>query len=315
MPDSGFSPSLERWDGELHAGSSLRSAVRWGLHVALFAATLLSTTVFGFALEHAFELRQPLNPEAIFDGYGLLEHLDRHVWLGLSFSLPLMTILLCHEFGHYFECRRRGLDASLPYFLPSPTLLGTLGAFIRIRSPFYTREGLFDVGISGPIAGFIALLPFLVAGVALSHVSPAPLHAPVTFGTPLLMRAVEIILFPGVSPSRILLHPMAMAALGGLLTTAINLLPVGQLDGGHILYALTGERWHHRISTVLVIVLALLGLVYWPWCIWALILFFFGRRHPLTYDRSPLKRGRLVLSGAALFMFLASICVVPVSVA
>jgi membrane-associated protease RseP (regulator of RpoE activity) len=312
VPDSGFSPSLESLNGGLHAGVSVRSVAQWGLHILLFAATLLSTTVFGFALSHAFLLRQSLNPGEIFDGYGLLEHLDRHVWLGLSFSLPLMTILLAHELGHYLECRRRGLVASLPYFLPSPTLLGTLGAFIRIRSPFYTREGLFDVGISGPIAGFLMLIPFLLAGVSLSYVSPVPLHSPVVFGTPLLMRAIEALRFPGVPPSRILLHPMAIAALGGMLTTAINLLPMGQLDGGHILYAIGGEHWHRQVSTVLVGVVALLGFWYWPWWIWAVALFFFGRRHPLTYDRSPVSRGRLLLSGAALFMLISCLCLVPV---
>lgn len=315
MPDSGFSPSLESFERGLQAGSYIRSAAQWGLHILLFAATLLSTTVFGFALAHSFLLQRPLNPEEIFDGYALLEHLDRHLWLGFSFSLPLMAILLCHEFGHYFECRRRGLDASLPYFLPSPTLLGTLGAFIRVRSPFYTREGLFDVGISGPVAGFLILIPFLVTGVCLSQVAPLPVNSQVIFGTPLLMRAVEMLRFPGVPPSRILLHPMAIAALGGLLTTAINLMPIGQLDGGHILYALGGEYWHRRISTALVIVLALLGFLYWPWWIWALVMFFFGRRHPLTYDRSPISGRRLVLSGGALCMLILSISLVPVRLA
>jgi membrane-associated protease RseP (regulator of RpoE activity) len=285
------------------------------LHLLLFAATLLSTTVFGFALAHAFLLRQPLNPEQILDGYGLLEHLDGHLWLGLSFSLPLMTILLAHELGHYLECRRRGLDASLPYFMPSPTLLGTLGAFIRIRSPFYSREALFDVGISGPIAGFVMLIPFLITGVCLSYVSPTPLHSTVTFGTPLLMQAMEALRFPGVPSSRILLHPMAIAALGGMLTTAINLLPMGQLDGGHILYAIVGERRHRRASTISVAAIALLGFWYWPWWIWAVVLFFFGRRHPLTYDQSPLSNSRLALSGAALFMLISSICLVPVHLA
>ena len=315
MPDSGYSPSLESFNSGVHAGFSVRAFCQLGLHVLLFAATLVSTTVFGFALAHAFVLRQPLDPEEIFDGYALLRHLDSHIWLGLSFSLPLMTILLAHELGHYIECRRRGLDASLPYFLPSPTLLGTLGAFIRIRSPFYTREGLFDVGISGPIAGFLMLIPFLVAGVCMSYVSPVPLHTSVVFGTPLLMRGIEALRFPGVPPSRILLHPMAIAALGGMLTTAINLLPMGQLDGGHILYAVAGERSHRQVSTALVAAVALLGFWYWPWWIWAAVLFFFGRRHPLTYDRSPVSHSRLLLAGAALLMLILCICLVPVRLA
>ncbi len=265
---------------------------------------------------HAFALQQPFSPntEQLLEGYSLLRHLDPRLWSGLIFSLPLLIILLCHEFGHYVECRRRGLDASLPYFLPFPGLFGTLGAFIRIRSPFYTREDLFDVGISGPIAGFLALIPFLFAGVSLSHVSAGPINSELVFGTPLLLRAVELICFPGVDPSRILLHPLAMASLGGLLATAFNLLPMGQLDGGHILYAVGGARWHRNVSTGMALALGLLGFVYWPWWFWAIIMFFLGRRHPLIYDRTPVSRGRLILCVGALLMLALSISLVPVRV-
>ena len=287
------------------------------MHSVLFCATFISTTVFGFALFHAFSFHRPITPDAteLLEGYGLLAHLDTQLWSGLSFSLPLLIILLCHEFGHYFECRRHGLDATLPFFLPFPTLFGTLGAFIRIRSPFYTREDLFDVGISGPIAGFLALLPFLVTGVLLSHVSPVPVNTQLVFGTPLLLRIVESIRFPGVDPSRILLHPMAMAALGGMFATALNLLPMGQLDGGHIVYAAAGARSHRIVSTAVAITLGILGFVYWPWWVWAVVMFFLGRRHPLIYDRTPISHGRLTLCAAALLMFVLSISWVPVRVA
>ncbi len=236
------------------------------------------------------------------------------IWIGLIYSIPLLLILLAHEFGHYVTCRRWRVDATLPYFGPSPTLLGTIGAFIWIRSPIYRRKSLFDIGVSGPIAGFIVLLPFLIAGVSMSRVVHG-VHAfgPFVFGTPLLMRVVEWIRFPGVPPADICLHPMAMAAWAGLLATAINLLPVGQLDGGHILYAVFGERGHHIGSRILVFLLALAGFLYWPWWVWAAAMFFF-RRHPLIYDHEPLGERRLMIAFAAILLFLVSISIVPVRI-
>src|SRR5262249_10842532 len=151
------------------------------------------------------------------------------------------------ELGHFLECRRRGVDASLPYFLPSPSLFGTFGAFIRIRTPIYSREALFDIGIGGPLARFVLIFPLLVVGAALSRTIPLP--APedsISFGTPLALWLVEKIFHPGIPSSLILLHPLAVAAWAGLFATAINLLPIGQLDGGHIIYAIGGTTWHRR---------------------------------------------------------------------
>ncbi|MGH9585155.1 MAG: site-2 protease family protein, partial [Bryobacteraceae bacterium] len=205
------------------------------------------------------------------------------------------------------------VDASLPYFLPSPALLGTFGAFILVRSPFYRRKALFDIGVSGPIAGFVVLLPFLVGGIAMSRVVPGiGVHAPFVFGTPILMRLVELAIFPHVPASSISLHPMAMAAWAGLLATALNLLPIGQLDGGHILYALFGERWHRVASTLAVAALFLLGFLYWPWWFWALLMFLFGRRHRLVYDNAGLSRSRVAIGCLAAVLLVLSISVVPV---
>jgi hypothetical protein len=285
---------------------------RWWLHVLLFLLTLVSTTVFGYALAAAFSGRRPLNEEFVVDGYLRLFHGGWSVWSGLSYSIPLLLILLAHEFGHYLTCRRWNVDASLPYFGPAPTLLGTVGAFIRIRSLIYSRRSLFDIGVSGPIAGFALLLPFLFAGVLMSHVVPGiQLQAPFTFGTPLLLRAVEYLRFPGVSEANISLHPMAMAAWAGLLATAINLLPVGQLDGGHISYAVLGARGHRLLSLLLIASLALCGFVYWPWWLWAIAMFFF-RRHPLIYDEGPLGPRRRALALLAVMLFFVSMCIVPV---
>ena len=152
------------------------SARRWWLHSLLFLVTLITTTTFGFAEVQSFRFNRPLEIDWIVDGYVRLAHGDISVWTGLYFSIPLMLILLAHEFGHYIACRRWRVDASLPFFLPSPTLFGTLGAFIRIRSPIYTRRSLFDIGVSGPLAGFVVLLPFLLAGIRMSRVIPESLR-------------------------------------------------------------------------------------------------------------------------------------------
>jgi membrane-associated protease RseP (regulator of RpoE activity) len=305
------------WPGQLEylpqtiAGFAI--ARRWWLHGALFVLTLITTTVFGFAQVQSFRANRPLEIDWIVDGYMRLAHGDLSVLSGLNFSIPLMVILLAHEFGHYIACQRWRVDASLPYFLPSPTLFGTLGAFIRIRSPIYTRRSLFDIGVSGPLAGFVALMPFLVAGILMSRVVPGVgTRGSVVFGTPLLLHILQWLRFPGASRSDILLHPMAMAAWAGLLATAINLLPIGQLDGGHILYAALGRRLHRVLSTIFVAVLVSLGFAYWPWWIWAVLMFFFGRRHPLVYDETPLDGYRIVVSILALLLFLLSISIVPV---
>jgi membrane-associated protease RseP (regulator of RpoE activity) len=189
-----------------------------------------------------------------------------------------------------------------------------LGAFIRIPSPIYNRRSLFDIGVSGPIAGFVMLLPFLAVGIWMSRIAPGvTTSGSLAFGTPLLMRAFEWLRFPGVAPQNISLHPIAMAAWAGLLATSINLLPAGQLDGGHILYAVGGEQVHKLVSRIVVGVLALLGFLYWPWWIWAVLMFFF-RRHPLVYDRTPLGRNRMYIGAFALALFVISLAVIPVEI-
>jgi len=286
---------------------------RWWLHLFLLLVTVATTTVFGFVISQGFNHNQPFNVDLMWDGYVRLAHGDPSLLVGLVFSLPLILILLTHEFGHYVACMKWGVEASLPYFMPSPTLLGTLGAFIRIRSPIYTRKSLFDIGVSGPIAGFAALLPFLVIGVALSRVVPGiAVKGDFSFGTPLILRLAELLRFPGVSADDISLHPMARAAWAGLLATAINLLPIGQLDGGHILYAFF-SKVHRTLSRVFAALLLPLGLLFYkPWILWAVVLFFLGTRHPLIYDQTPLDNRRVKLGIAALLIFFLSFSLVPV---
>jgi membrane-associated protease RseP (regulator of RpoE activity) len=286
---------------------------KWRLSLFLFLVTLLSTTLFGSALQRNFEAGRPFALDGLWQGYVLFGHGSLAIWSGLQFSLPLLTILLTHELGHYLECRRWKVDASLPYFLPSPTLFGTLGAFIRIRSPIYTRKSLFDIGIMGPLAGFAALMPFLITGVWMSRVSSVPPdQGSLVFGAPVALRLLEWLRFGSIDPAHIVLHPFAMAAWVGLLATAMNLLPIGQLDGGHIVYALFGERGHRLVSLGAIALLGLLGFYYWPWWFWALATFFFFRRHPLVYDRSPLSPRRVALAAAGLLAFILSASIVPI---
>lgn len=287
---------------------------RWWLHVLLFVITFVTSTAFGYALTRSFAQGRPVSDAFIETSYRRLLFGDHAIWSGAIYSIPVLLILMAHEMGHFVACQRWRVDATLPYFLPFPTL-GTLGAFIRISTPIYYRRSLFDIGVAGPIAGFIALVPFLITGVGMSKVV-APVHPPgsLLFGTPLLLRGFEWIYFPGIPAERILLHPVAMAAWVGLLATSVNLLPASQLDGGHILYALGGERTHKIVTLIAVAIVALLGRFYLAWLFWALLMFLF-RRHPLIYDRESLGTRRMTIAALALLLLIASMVVVPVEAA
>ncbi len=293
--------------------SAVRSQRLW-LHVLLFALTLMTTSMVGsrmqFNFAHnlpAFTIERDMN--VFLDWWR-----DPSVLLGgLPFSLTLLTILLAHEFGHYVACIYYGVDASLPYFLPAPTFTGTLGAFIRIRSSIYSKNILFDIGIAGPIAGFIFLLPALSAGLALSKILPGIAHqGSVVFGTPPLLWILERVIFPGVGSADIYLHPVARAAWIGVFATALNLLPVGQLDGGHILYALLGEK-HRLISRLFILGLVPLGARYWSgWLVWAALLFIFARKHPAIYDLTEINMARRKLGVLALAIFVLCFMLAPI---
>lgn len=278
---------------------------RYWLHILLLLLTLFTTSVVGAGLAAAFDSGRPFHMEDMYRGYASAWSDASYLLQGLPFSLTLVGVLLAHEMGHYITARYYMVDASLPYFLPVPTLIGTFGAFIRIRSAILSKRILFDVGIAGPLAGFVALLPPLIVGVALSKVVPGiAVAGDVVFGTPLLVRAAETILFPGVPVQDIYLHPMARAAWVGVLATALNLLPIGQLDGGHILYAFLGERMKY-LSWLLVAVFIPMGFYFsTSWLFWAALLFFFGMRHPSMVDPSPIgsKRTKLALLALAILV-------------
>ena len=290
--------------------------LRYWLHILLLLLTLVSTTAVGARLAENFRTDRP----AVYLAENLAAYKellsDPGSWLnGLSYSLTLLAILLAHEIGHFRACVRYGLDASLPYFMPFPSIIGTLGAFIRIRSPIYSRLVLFDVGIAGPLAGFALVLPAALIGIGLSRVVPGiGARADLTFGTPPLFWILQSLFFHGASQADLSLHPVARAAWVGVFATALNLLPIGQLDGGHILYAFFGER-HRLLSRIFTLALVPLGLLYWPWLFWAAVLFFFGLRHPMIYDTTEPDRRRKVLGLAALAIFLLCFMLAPIETA
>jgi membrane-associated protease RseP (regulator of RpoE activity) len=236
---------------------------------------------------------------------------------GWAYSVTILSILGCHELGHYFACRYYDVDASLPYFLPMPTITGTLGAFIRIREPIRTKRMLFDIGIAGPIAGFLVAVPALFLGVAWSKVAPIEQGAGLWLGEPILVKLASRLLWgPMPEGYTLLLDQVGFAAWFGLLATALNLFPIGQLDGGHISYAVLGRRSTY-VTVGMIGVAIVLSFRSASWIAWTvltvLMLVTFGYRHPRTVDEDvPLDRTRLILAIFAVVMFI--LCFTPVPI-
>lgn len=286
---------------------------RYWLHLLLLVLTLISTTAVGARMVENFRRDRP--PFSVDDFQGVWESLKHpsRLPVGLPFSLTLMTILLAHELGHYLACRRYGVSASLPYFIPGPPLIGTFGAFIRIHSPIYSKRALFDIGIAGPLAGFVFLLPALAIGLAYSKVLPGiGVRGDFAFDVPALVWLLEKLIFPGVDKTDIYLHPVARAAWIGIFATALNLLPIGQLDGGHIVYSVMGER-HKWVSRVLAFALIPLGFVYPAWFVWAAVMLILGLRHFAIFDATELDPGRKRLAVLALAVFVLCFMAAPIS--
>jgi membrane-associated protease RseP (regulator of RpoE activity) len=284
----------------------------WWLHILLFAATFVTTTAVGAAMQMDFDRNLPFDVERAFSEYFSFFNHPAAILQGLPFSLTLLTILLAHEFGHYLAAMYHRVDASLPFFLPSP-MLGTFGAFIKVRSPIYTKRALFDIGVSGPIAGFIFLLPALSIGLAFSKVIPGIGHqGMLIFGVPPLQRVMEWLIFPGTPAANIYLHPMARAAWVGIFTTALNLLPIGQLDGGHILYSFFPTR-HKMASRVMAVLLLPLTYFWWVWALWALAMLWLGKYHPMIVDPTEMSPGRKKLAWLSVAIFLLCFMFAPVS--
>lgn len=286
------------------------------VNLLLFILTILSTYFVGFlwAINYLFSDRKLHEVSEILDLSIFLE--PSLMRLSLIYSVALLSILLGHELGHYLTCRRYGIQATLPYFIPAPTLIGTLGALIKIKSPFTRKEELFDVGANGPLVGFLLSVPALYIGLLHSRMIPAlPRESSIFFGEPLLLKVFVWGIFGNTAQNQdLILHPLAVAGWVGLLVTSFNLIPVGQLDGGHILYALFGEKTR-KLAVGIVIILVILGIFYWAgWLIWALLIGLIGLKHPAILDEGQqFSRKRKVLSLAVALIFIFSFIPAPVS--
>ena len=272
------------------------------LNVALFAVTLVTTTIVG----------------ASYAGVAV-EELGTRWTSGLPFSLTLMSILLAHEMGHYVLARLHGMPVTLPFFLPGiplPPLPGTFGAFIRMRSLPPNRRVLFDVGAAGPWAGFALAVPAVVYGLHLSEVHPVPPSlSAVEFGDCMLFKLLSrVMIGPIPHGFDIVLHPIALAGWFGLLVTVLNLLPVGQLDGGHVIYAMFGRR-HRWIARAFLIFTVAVGFLGWQgWFFWAVLMVLVGLDHPPTLDPATvLDRRRRIGGWLTCALFVATFIPVPIT--
>ncbi len=294
---------------------------RLWVQLTLLAATVITTTLVGGCHYYSFatdlstinDVPTSAEPPVLFS--------DPLFWLrGLWYSLTVLAILGCHEMGHYLACLRYGVDVTRPYFLPAPLpLTGTLGAFIRIRSRIPNKIALFDIGIAGPLAGFVVAVPALFIGLWLSRVDRLPADASnlMELGEPLFFRFAAWVVWGDVADGyTINMHPMAFAAWFGLLATALNLFPISQLDGGHISYAVFGRR-STAITIVMIGVAVGLTFVSSSWIAWTVLLVIMivtmGPRHPPTLDEDePLDRGRLILAAVALAILVGCFTPAPI---
>jgi len=290
---------------------SLKSLYLAGI---LFLLTLCTCLVAGTQFAVAYAQNQAVSLDEFLNAFKLFYQHPVSLAAGLPFALTLLAILLAHELGHVFACGHHRIRASYPFFIPFPSLIGTFGAFILIRSPIRTARALFDVGASGPLVGFVLAVPALAYGVLHAKIVPGLNNmqkVDLAFGTPLLLRLFAATLHPGISPGTLLLHPIGRAAWVGLFATSLNLLPVAQLDGGHILRSLSAPV-HRFISALLPLVLVALGFFgFWQgWYIWGVLLFGmrFLRIAP-TYDPTPLDSPRRWGAFFALLVFL--LCFMP----
>ncbi len=240
------------------------------IHIILFVATVFTTLLAGAIMEGANPLR---NPSSLAKG--------------IPFSFTLMAILLTHEMGHYLTARYYGVPATLPSFIPAPPipfLIGTFGAFIRMKSPILRKKAILEIGASGPIAGFVVAIVAVIIGLTFSKVVSETSLATIKLGAPLIFDFLNRLLLDVPEGSDVLLHPVAFAGWIGLFVTALNLLPIGQLDGGHVVYALLGKK-HKIVSIGMIGVLLVMGFIGWPgWYVWAFLTAILGVKHPPMVD-------------------------------
>jgi membrane-associated protease RseP (regulator of RpoE activity) len=323
FPDSSASltPANPEWPTEaawraysirVSRGPSTKSLV---LACLLFLLTLCTCLVAGTHFAIAYSHNEAVSWDEFVSAFALIYRHPSALAAGLPFAITLLTILLAHELAHFFACRHHHIRSSYPFFIPFPTLIGTMGAFILIRSPIRTTRALFDVGASGPLVGFVVAVPALMFGVLHSKVVPGltdPAHAGIVLGTPLILRIFTGMIHPGVAPYNLLLNPVGRAAWVGLFATSLNLLPAAQLDGGHILRSLS-PRAHRYCSALLPVALISLGILhFWMgWYVWGgLLLAIQWLRTLPVYHPEPLDSRRRAAALAALIVFI--LCFMPV---
>ena len=285
------------------------------LNIVLFVLTIFSTLFVGISLSISFKYPEVLaqNPPSVLD---LVEKLrdPQVISLSIIYVVVLLGILLGHEMGHFLTCRYYKINATLPYFIPAPTLIGTFGAFIKIKSPITRKQQLFDIGVAGPLTGFILSVPALVYGLSLSKAVPPIARDEVfvyVFGEPLILKFFGAMIFKNIPPDySVYLHPVAFAGWVGILVTALNLFPFGQLDGGHISYALFGKKSRNLTRFFLGVFIAM-GIFFWVgWFIWAFLLLFMGLKHPQVQDEGAhLSPGRKFISYVVILIFI--LCFIP----
>jgi membrane-associated protease RseP (regulator of RpoE activity) len=299
-----------------------RPKQRYWLHALLLLATIFTTLVVGARMEYNFQHNLPafsLNDDDVpFFPVSWAFAQPSRLLLGVPFASTLMLILLAHELGHYLCCQYYGVYATLPFFIPAPTLIGTLGAFIRIRSPIRSRTALFDIGIAGPIAGFLVATTVLIFAMPLSKVMPlTAAHSDIDLGYPLIFRLVWNVLplsaikAKSAALDAIYFHPTAIAAWVGMFATALNLLPGGQLDGGHIVFSIA-PRAHKVVSRLTILALIPMALYFWAgWLIWAILLRISGMRHPMVAEWPEVADARRWLGVFALLMLVLTFAPAP----
>jgi len=284
-----------------------RNVSEYLLPIGLFIVTIFTTLWAGAYQTYTGTTRGPLDflldsPEAL--------------WRGIPFAATLLTILVTHEFGHYLWSRFHRVPASLPLFIPGPPhFIGTFGAIIRMRAPIMNRRALFDIGVAGPLAGFAVALVALVIGLNLSTVVDRTSTYGLQLGEPLLLQFVSWIIIGSLPPQAdVLLHPIAFAAWFGLFVTSLNLIPIGQLDEGHVAYALWGPR-QRTMAFAIVPVLIVLGFVGWPgWFVWAFMSGLWGLGHPpVRNPELPLGTGRILVGWFAFVVFVVTFAPIPFS--
>ncbi|MGA1794718.1 MAG: site-2 protease family protein [bacterium] len=267
-----------------------RRPQKYGLHLVLFLLTIVSTLWAGAMQYNVDIIKEPLK-----------------IWMGLPFSIPLLMILTAHEMGHYIVSLKHKILSTLPYFIPFPNIIGTMGAIIKMKSAIPDRKALMDVGMAGPLAGAVLAIPTIIVGLKLSTISmnaASEAAGGIILGESLLFKLLTWLVHGSLpSSAQIIIHPIAFAGWVGLLVTFMNLFPASQLDGGHISYALFGPM-HKTIGRITCLVFAVMGIFYWPWFIWMLFVFFIGLGHPAPInDRELVDGKRRILGMVCLGLF------------